>query len=316
MTKEDGYKEMKDFICTGCGKTIRLTKFASQKTCRCEKCKELGIPINPDIVAQAVQKNPAKPRKVAQNSGTTKECECINCGKMVVVSKFMSAKKVLCDACKGVAVPETSYDAPHLKPDMSKLDRSKLASMEEYEMNDGIIENRRLREVPCPSCGHNYMKPLMIVDWSPFGLVIDYQCQDCYTKVTVSEQCKHRMKVYNPGKQFDYTGMEVKELGLKWKDSSRMANALCILIDHCEKNNIDIDEILKEFHDSIPPYKWNNDKPVSRGFTIPPEDKWVSTVQTAIDWIDNNTQEPVDIADRLRGLLKEETNDSDAKQEG
>ena len=42
--------------------TITLTKFASQKTCRCTECKENNIPVNPDIVSQALAKNPPKER--------------------------------------------------------------------------------------------------------------------------------------------------------------------------------------------------------------------------------------------------------------
>lgn len=57
-----------------------------------------------------------------------------------------------------------------------------------------------------------------------------------------------------------------------------MANALCILIDRCEKNNIDIEGIFEEFSESLPPYRYKNEMPVKKGFVIPPEDRWVDTV--------------------------------------
>ena len=39
MADDKGYKDTKEFTCTGCGKKIILTKFASQKTCKCDECK-------------------------------------------------------------------------------------------------------------------------------------------------------------------------------------------------------------------------------------------------------------------------------------
>lgn len=40
--EDKGYKDKKEFICTGCGCTEMATKFASQKTFLCKKCKENG----------------------------------------------------------------------------------------------------------------------------------------------------------------------------------------------------------------------------------------------------------------------------------
>mgnify|MGYP006991665260 CR=1 FL=1 len=58
------------------------------------------------------------------------------------------------------------------------------------------IANRRLREVECPACGYKYMKPLNVIDWSQFGLIVHYQCQECYLTMNISEQCKRQMKIY------------------------------------------------------------------------------------------------------------------------
>lgn len=284
MADDKGYKDTKEFICTGCGKKIVLTKFASQKTCKCDECKENNIPVNPDIVAEALKQNPPKERKKA-DGGETKVLPCINCGKMTEVSKFMSAQKVLCDECKGTA--PKSAGGTKMQVDKSKLGEVKLAPIEEYEMNGGVIANRRLREVKCPACGHEYMKPLMIADWSQFGLIINYQCPECYTTMNLSEQCGRQLKLYSPSKRFDYTGTQVRELGISLKDSSRLANALCVLIETCEKNNINIDDVFKEFSDTIPPYRFENDKPVPKGFVIPPEDEWISAVHRAYELLKN-----------------------------
>lgn len=315
MNREDSYKETREFICVGCGKIITLTKFASQKTCKCQDCKNNNIPINPDIVAQALAKNPPKQRKISHNSGNTKECACINCGNMVTVSKFMSASKVLCSDCRGdMPLSRTTKDtAPRLKPDITKLDKSRIMPISEYEMNDAVIANPRLRKVTCPACGHDYMKPNMIIDWSQFGMVVAYQCSKCYTIVDISEQARQIIPRYKPSQQFDYTGTEIKTLGLQWKDSSRLANAVCILIKICEEHNIDIDKILGDnFANTVPPYRDINDLPVPKGFVIPPRDKWVSAVQDAIDWLEannDNMQKPLDIVDKLKKILKEENNE-------
>ena len=243
-SKEESYKEKKEFICTGCGKKIMLTKFASQKTCKCDECKANNIPVNPDIVAQALASNPPKERKRSENTGNTKIRPCIKCGKDTEVSKFMSDAKVLCDECKGVSARTIQPKglAPRIQVDMSKLDKSRLLPIEEYETNEAYIKNTRLRSVECPACGHKYMKPTMVIDWSQFGLIIGYQCQECLTTITLSEQCDRVIKTHSPGVRFDYTGQAIKELGLSSKESSRYVNIIRKLIKTLDDNNITIDD--------------------------------------------------------------------------
>lgn len=299
MADDKGYKDTKEFICTGCGKKIILTKFASQKTCKCDECKANNVPVNPDIVAEALKANPPKERKKS-DGGKTKLRPCIKCGKEVEVSKFMSDQKVLCDECKGVTTVKT-VNAGRLQVDKSKFASINIAPIQDYEMNEGVIMNKNLREVPCPSCGHKYMKPLMIVDWSQFGMIINYQCQECYTTINLSEQCRRPLKRHNPSKRFDYTGQEIRDLALSYTESSRIANALCVLIKTCEDNNINIDEVFKEFSDSVPPYRDMHEKPVPIGFQIPPEDEWISAVHQAYELLKDTN---ADVANKLNKLLK------------
>lgn len=304
MADDKGYKDTKTFTCTGCGKKIILTKFASQKTCKCDECKANNVPINPQIVEEALKNNGPKVR--VKSEGATKICNCIQCGKPTEVSKFMSANKVLCDACKGTAVSSDKY--PAMKLDRSKFNSVQLAPIEEYEMNEGVIANPRMRQVVCPSCGHSYMKPLMVVDWSQFGLVVHYQCQECYTSATVSEQSRSPIKRHTPSHQFDYTGTQVEDLGMSWRDNSRIANALCVLIEKCKQNNINIDEVFKEFSQTVPPYRDLNDRPVPSGFVIPEVDKWVNAVDEAQKMLTDNAETLGEnantIADKLKDLLK------------
>lgn len=285
MADDKGYKDTKEFICVSCGKKIVLTKFASQKTCKCKECKESNAPINPDIVAEALKANPPKERKKS-SGGETKILPCIECGELVEVSKFMSAQKVLCDNCKGTSSGGMGVAKP-LSVDKSKFKNMRITPLEEYEMNGGIIANKNLREVRCPACGHIYMKPLMIADWSQFGLIVNYQCPECHLLMNISEQCRTKLKIYKPSEQFDYTGRQVRELGVNYIESSRLANALCVLIEVCEKNNINIDEVFEEFSETVPPYRFENNKPVPRGFVVPPEDEWVHTVHQAKELLMN-----------------------------
>lgn len=307
MPDDKGYKDTKEFICTGCRKKIILTKFASQKNCKCEECKLNNVPTDPDIVAEALKTNPPKERKKS-DGGDTKTLPCISCGTLTEVSKFMSAQKVLCDKCKGTS-SSTIGSSARLQVDRSKLSKIKIAPLEEYEMNSGLIRNRNLRQVKCPSCGHEHMKPLMIADWSQYGLIIHYQCPSCLLLMNISEQCNHEMKIYKAHQSFDYTGNQVREITINHMEHTRMSNILNALIQICDKNNIKIDEIFDEFGDSVPPYRFINQKPVPTGFVVPQEDIWISTVQQAKEFIDDhmdidNIRESIKISNKLNDLLK------------
>ena len=314
MGEDKGYKDTKEYICTGCGKTIILTKFASQKTCRCDECKANNVPTNPDIVAKALEKNPPKERKKAEG-GATKICKCINCGEDVEVTKFMSASKVLCNKCKGVSDSSNTSHRVSMVVDKSKLSKINMPPIEEYEMNGGMIANKRLQKVVCPACGHEYMKPIMIIDWSPFGLVIQYQCPDCYTSINLSEQTREPIKIHTPAIQFDYTGRQVREISTSLAESSRLANALCILIEKCEQCNINIDDVFANFSETIPPYKWLNDRPVEKGFVIPEEDIWIHTVHQAYELlknaerVDGEDDKYVKISDTLATQIADKLNE-------
>ena len=65
---------------------------------------------------------------------------------------------------------------------------------------------------------------------------------------------------------------------------------------------------------AIPPYRFENDKPVPRGFVIPPEDEWIDTVHKAYellnakdadgDTISVSRETASMLADKLNKLLK------------
>jgi hypothetical protein len=288
--QDKGYGDKKLFICTACGKEIMLTKFASQKTCKCDECKEKNAPINPDIVARALAKNPPKERRSADTSsgGATKIRPCIKCGKDTEVSKFMSDQKVMCDACKGVDSSSPKMPkglAQRLPLDISKLDRSRILPIEEYEVNEICIKNSKLRAVTCPACGHTHMKPNMVVDWSQFGLIISYQCPSCLVTMLLSEQTNHIIKRHSPGVRFDYTGHEIEKVGASGVQQSRYINIIRKLIKQLDENNIKIDD------DEIVPFRWKNDKPVPIGFEVPESDRLLLAIKRVIDLLDNSTRQ-------------------------
>lgn len=317
---DKGYKDTKEFICTGCGKTIILTKFASQKTCKCEECKKNGVPINPDIVAEALAKNPPKERKKSSGSSAsrTKICKCIDCGADVEVSKFMSAEKVRCDKCKteqhSRSISVNYEDDEQINMGAGSITR---ASRRHYP-NVGIIANSRLRKVKCPACGHEHMEVIRILDGSRFGLIISYQCPSCFIFATFSEQHRRMIHDYEIDGlvRFDYCGAKLDSLCMKWLDSSRMANALSILIKTCRENNMNIDDVVCNIEDNIPPYMSENEKPVPVGFTIPPRDVWIKTIDDTIntlevplgaiedEYISISADDARLIVDKLKQLLK------------
>lgn len=284
--QDKGYADKKEFICTACGKTIMATKFASQKTIKCDECKDKNAPINPDIVAKAMAKNPPKMRKTAEatSSGTTKIRPCIKCGKETEVSKFMSDQKVMCDSCKGVESPKQQPKglAPRVSVDISKLDRSKILPIEEYEVNEVCIKNSKLRSVTCPACGHQHMKPNMVVDWSQFGLIISYQCPKCLVTLLLSEQCDRVIKHHSPGIRFDYTGHQIEQVGMSAIQQSRYVNIIRKLIKQLDENNIKIDD------DEIIPFRWKNEKPVPIGFEVSESDRLLKSIDHIIEMLDNS----------------------------
>lgn len=297
--KDKGYGDKKEFICTCCGKTVLATKFASQKTIKCDECKEKNAPINPDIVAKALAKNPPKMRKVADttSSGATKVRPCIKCGKDTEVSKFMSDQKVMCDECKGVdTVKQPKGLAPRIFVDTSKLDRSKLLPIEEYEVNEVCIKNSRLRAVKCPACGHEHMKPNMVVDWSQFGLIISYQCPNCFATMMLSEQATRLIKRHSPGVRFDYTGHRIESISASGVEQSRYINIIRKLIKQLDEHNIKIDD------DEIVPFRWKNDKPVPIGYEVPDSDKMLAVINDVIHMLDDSNRlgDPVDMPEGSR----------------
>lgn len=309
--KTESYKEMKSFVCVSCGVEVMATKFASQKTIQCEKCKLEKAPINQEIVNNALLKNPPKAKTKSQDISSdspTKERPCIECGELTIVSKFMSDLKVKCDKCKGTTeTTAVKGIAPRLTVDISKVDRSKLLPIEEYEVNESIIANKKLRSVECPACGHEYMKPMMIVDWSQFGLIINYQCPKCFLTAMISEQCKKMIPRYTPGRRFDYTGNEIKELGVSFVENSRMNNIFRIFTKKLEENNIKIEDEI------VPPYRWINEKPVKTGFVIPSNDLWMHTISELIKVFDTATRVGSDI-DEPEGCRNILISDTLAKQ--
>lgn len=277
MTREESYKETKVCPCVCCGKDVTVTKFASAAKVMCNECKTSGATPNPELVAGA-----AKSKRMASRSvygADTKVCKCIKCGKDVTVTKFASAAKVLCDECKGVQSDGTVVSTAEInyRPNinLSKIDRTVVPDIKEYTVTPALFNNAALRHVKCPACGHEDMKILKVFDWSVFGLIIHYQCPKCKLLVSVSEQTKHMVHYHTDADQFDYSG-EAISAGISATAGARMSMACMKLIKLCQDNNITIEG------DELPPYLFEEDRPVPVGYRIPRDDAAIKAVDDAI----------------------------------
>ena len=264
-----GYDDKKEFTCVCCGKKVMLTKFASAKTAKCPECKSAGKQANPDLI-------PTKQSKAkAEISGNTKTLPCVKCGTMTEVSKFMSAAKVLCNDCKGDGTMPSQ-----LKIDVSKINRNTMPAIEDYNVLSSNITNRKLRDVTCPACGEPHMRILNIMDYSSFGLIIEYQCNSCKLLLGVSEQCKTRCRTHKLGHMYDYSGHAIEDL-MDSIVSTRLHGTLDKLYSVIKEHNIPLEGI------ELPPYLYEQDKPVPVGFTIPRGDKDIKAVQDAIQLLED-----------------------------
>lgn len=279
MTREESYKETKVCRCVCCGKDVTVTKFASAAKVMCDECKTSGATPNPELVAGAAKSKRSESRSAY--GGDTKICKCIKCGKDVTVTKFASAAKVLCDECKGVPTGEdgdTTFDGGvNMKPviNLNKIDRTIIPDIKEYTVTPALFNNSALRHVKCPACGHDDMKILKVMDWSVFGLIIHYQCTKCKLLMSVSEQTKHMVHYRNDGEQFDYSGESIAA-GISATAGSRMSMAVMKLIKLCQDNNITIEA------DDLPPYLYEEDRPVPVGYRIPRNDAAIKAVDDVL----------------------------------
>lgn len=293
-----GYDDKKEFTCVCCGKTVLLTKFASAKTAKCPECKSAGKQVNPDLV-------PTSTSKAVKSaiSGNTKTLPCVKCGTMVEVSKFMSAAKVLCNDCKGDNTTPTQ-----LKIDVSKINKDTMPAIEDYNILPSNIANKKLRSVTCPACGEPHMRILNILDYSSFGLVIHYQCNNCKLLLSVSEQCYFKCPTHKMGVTYDYSGHAIEDL-MDGIESTRIHGTIVRLYGLLKEHNISVEGI------ELPPYRYEEDKPVPVGFSIPPADMWVKTVDDSIQIMEDllaemepghmHRDDLIQRINALKGLFKE-----------
>ena len=284
MTREESYKETKVCKCISCGRDVTVTKFASAAKVMCPECKSAGKTANPEITASI------QPKKIEMRSkyggGDTKVCQCIKCGKDVTVTKFASAAKVVCDECKGDDAGYAQRDEIVLNPviHLDKIDRNVIPPIEEYSVTPALFANRALRQVKCMACGHEYMKIIKVLDWSIFGLIIHYQCPKCKLLVSASEQSKQMIHYSSPGDFFDYSGEHI-EAGLSSVQSSRMSMTIMKLMKILREHNIEVEG------DDVPPYLFEEQRPVPVGYRIPRDDESIKAVDDAIHLLEDTKRE-------------------------
>lgn len=292
-----GYDDKKEFTCVCCGKKIMLTKFASAKTAKCPECKSAGRQANPEFAPVQTPK-----ATKSQISGDTKTLPCTRCGTMVEVSKFMSAAKVLCDDCKG----DGAGMVPRLKIDVSRINRDTMPAIEDYNVLPSNIANKKLRDVVCPACGEPHMRIINIMDYSIFGLIIEYQCNKCKLLVNVSEQCKFKCKTRKMGYMYDYSGHAIEDM-MDGIVSTRLHGTLDKLYGIIKEHNISLEGI------EFPPYLFEQDKPVPVGFVIPKGDMDIKAIEDTINMLDNSVRNGDDV-DMPEGARYITISDTLAKQ--
>lgn len=263
---KSGYDGKKVFRCISCGRDVLTTKFASALKVQCDDCKRDKLPPNQDILDSIKSDRVAKTNTVVHDDSipdNKKKAKCVQCGVDILIGKFASAKTCLCDECKGVGSSPDDIEN-ELKIDLSKLDRSTLPDIDQMYVMPSLISNRRLRQVPCPACGHEHMKIIKIVDASPLlGLVLVYQCYKCNTGVTISEQNIQRMKPAPMHRVFNYRGEEIHDM-ISTVQDTRMRNALEYMMRLCTDNGIDISGI--ELPTGIELREYNRNKGINKGW--------------------------------------------------
>lgn len=306
MTKEESYKETKVCKCTSCGVDVTVTKFASAAKVLCPDCKKSGKQPNASILANIPTKK-IEPRS-KYGGGDTKVLPCIKCGKEVTVTKFASAAKVLCDECKGESGGYAQRGEIVTNPiiNLKKLDRSVVPTLEEYSVTPALFNNRALRKVKCPACGHDQMKILKVLDWSIFGLIIHYQCPTCKLLMSVSEQTKRMVHYRNDGDMFDYSGESIGS-GISAVQGSRMSMSVMKLMKILKEHNIEVEG------DEIPPYLYEETRPVPVGYCIPKDDKAIKTIDDTIKMLENTARQG-SLIDTPEGSRYIQISDTLAKQ--
>lgn len=320
---DDKYKETKDRPCICCGKMVTVTKFISDKVVKCPECKAAKKPATQQPKTQGEAKKGIY--KPSTNTGNTKICQCIKCGKDVEVTKFASAAKVLCDECKDAGEKPTQKYIEGMTKfniDMNKLDRNVVPTIENYTVVPQLIANKKLREVICPACGKSHMKIVKVLDWNPMGLIVHYQCQECLLLLTLSEQANKLVTMNNNGAFYDYSGDAIEDMTSTLRHT-RLNTTVRQLIKIIKDNNIKVDGIDL-------PYVYEEDRPVPVGFEIPKGDRNIKVVDDMIKLLStapregNPVDEPggnkyikisdtltVELIAKLKQLFKEEENGKD-----
>jgi len=255
MTKdrELSYKETKDRPCVICGTITTVTKFMSDKVVRCGDCKSSGRQPDGSVVIENT--NHRQRVRVTEPGSNTKPSKCIQCGADIEIGKFASHKTAMCDTCKGPNISSKKTEPVKLIVDTSKIDYSKLPSLDDYYILPTIIKNPRLRQVKCPACGREFMKIIKILDWSDYGAIVLYQCVDCYSSVTVSEQPQTLM-LPTEHNEYDYSG-ETIESTLSKLQETQAKHTIRRLLALLDEHNIVVDgiprpRVMKEIDKIVP----------------------------------------------------------------
>ena len=153
-------------------------------------------------------------------SKKTKQAECIECGEVITISLFASAKKARCDECKKDRKKNKKSDQQnHLiqkaDDDISTIDEN--TGLTRGARIDGR-PNKALENLSCPYHPDKKMKLIGVIKDDMWGDIVTLQCREegCWLVVEISEQSRRtgplRTKSHGIGVEPDLPAEEVKKL--------------------------------------------------------------------------------------------------------
>lgn len=155
-------KKTKDAICVVCGKDFQASVFASLKTCRCDDCKngKRPEPHRPELTPLERAELMARHMEMEPDHGP--------------VVHDWAVPKVMQD----IATPE--------------VDQGTMTAYGESTRGPRIDgqPNKALARLSCPHHSHQPMKIIGVIK-SSWGDMIDFQCQECFTRVQITDRPKN-----------------------------------------------------------------------------------------------------------------------------
>lgn len=169
-------------------------------------------------------------------SKKTKPAVCVVCGVNFEASVFASLKTCRCDDCKGSKKPKTTIEdvakglARQCEPkapvvvdvttpqqaeygikEVEQVSAPKQTTAYGEKLSGPRIDgqpNKALARLACPHHPHKMMKVIGVIK-SGWGDMVDLQCQECYTRVQITDRPKNGYPVQTTACGTDFEPIEI-----------------------------------------------------------------------------------------------------------